>query len=131
MSYFLMNNAKMDIKQIICSNLKALRESTDLNQTKFAIRCGLLQRAYGRIENGESMAHLEMLEQVAKKNDLEVWQLLVPGFNPSNLPLLKLADEAEQKFYEKIGKINNKVKPDVEKKKISVKPLIKKDKATQ
>jgi len=127
MSYFLMNNAKMDIKQIICSNLKALRESTTLNQTKFADRCGLQQRAYGRIENGESMAHLEMLEQVARKNELEVWQLLVPGFNPANLPLLKLANEAEQKFYENIGKVNNKIKPDVQKKKLSVKSLTKKE----
>lgn len=122
----------MDIKQIICSNLKALRESTGLKQTEFAVtKCGLHQRAYGRIENGESMAHLEMIEQIAKKNDLEVWQLLVKDFNPANVPVLKLAPEAEQKFYEKIGKVNNKIKSGEEKKKLSVKALVKKEKVIQ
>lgn len=116
---------------MISSNLKALRESTGLNQTAFAAKCGLQQRAYGRIENGESTAHLEMLEQIAKKNDLEVWQLLVKDFNPSNIPVLKLAPEVEQKFYEKIGKVNNKVKPSEEKKKLSVKELTKKEKVIQ
>ena len=63
----------MDITEVITANLKALRESTGLNQTAFAKKCKLQQRAYGRIENGESVASIPMLEAIALHNDLQVW----------------------------------------------------------
>lgn len=101
MSSFLLFNAEMDITKIVCRNLVALRESTELNQTAFAKRCGLHQRAYGRIENGESVASLEMLEIIATKNDLFTWQLLTPSFHPKNPPVLKLPSDIEKAFYAK------------------------------
>jgi len=92
----------MDLKSIISANLKALRERYDMNQTQFAEHCKIHQRTYGRLENGESWQHLEMLCAIAKRCDLDAWQLLVRGFNPKNPPVIKAISEKEKQFYENI-----------------------------
>jgi len=104
MSYFLMFNVEMELMDEIAKNLKVLRESYELSQAKFAAKCGLLQRPYNRLENAESIASLGMLEKIAAKTDLEVWQLLIPNLNPSNPPVLKLATAIEETFYKSSGK---------------------------
>lgn len=104
MSCILSDNDLMELKDIISKNLKALRESYDMKQSEFARRCNMHQRTYGRMENGEGWQHLESISQIAKECDLQAWQLLTPGFNPKNPPVLKEASEKERLFYENIKK---------------------------
>jgi transcriptional regulator with XRE-family HTH domain len=92
----------ISLKLIVAANLKKLREANDENQSGFAKKCGMAQRVYGRLENGENWQHLESLEKIAKTYELEVWQLLLPEFDPHNPALLRKASERELAFYEKI-----------------------------
>jgi transcriptional regulator with XRE-family HTH domain len=103
MSYSLCDNREMiSLRLIVARNLKKLREANDENQSSFAKKCGMAQRVYGRLENGENWQHLESLEKIAKTYELEVWQLLLPEFDPKNPALLRKASEKELAFYEKI-----------------------------
>lgn len=92
----------MDLKTTIAKNLLALRDHLGMKQTAFAAHCKLHQRTYGRLENGETWPHLEMIDQIAKECELEAWQLLTPNFNPKNPPVLKEVSEKEKMFYESI-----------------------------
>jgi len=92
----------MNLKQAISVNLKHLRESTKLSQEAFAKKCGMHQRAYGRLENGENWQHLESLHKIAVANDLNVWQLLIPNLDISNPPLLSTESAIQKEFYDKI-----------------------------
>jgi transcriptional regulator with XRE-family HTH domain len=90
------------LKIIVAQNLQKLREAHDETQTNFAKRCGMAQRVYGRLENGENWQHLESLDKIARTFDLHVWQLLLPDFDPKNPALLRKASDKELAFYEKI-----------------------------
>ena len=92
----------VSLKLIVAQNLRKLREARDESQTSFAKKCGMAQRVYGRLENGENWQHLESLEKIAHTYDLQVWQLLLPNFDPQNPALLRQASEKELAFYEKI-----------------------------
>jgi transcriptional regulator with XRE-family HTH domain len=103
MSYLLRDNCEMiSLRLIVASNLKKLREANNETQSGFAKKCGMAQRVYGRLENGENWQHLESLDKIARTYDLQVWQLLLPEFNPSNPPLIRKASDKELAFYEKI-----------------------------
>ncbi len=89
MSYNSYDNLPMEpINKVVAKNLKLLRESCDMSQAEFARKCLLHRRTYNRLEQGEGFQHLEMLQQIAAKNDFEVWQLLVPTFTPGHAPIL-------------------------------------------
>ncbi len=77
------------LKNIIASNLKNLRLSQNLSQEAFAKKCGMMQRAYGRLENAENWQHLESLERITVANGLSVWQLLLPNVDVTNPPTYK------------------------------------------
>ena len=64
---------QLDLQEVIGNNLKVLRLSTNLSQEAFAKKCGMMQRAYGRLENAENWPHLESLEKIAHTNGLQVW----------------------------------------------------------
>lgn len=55
-----------------------------------------------RIRNGQADANLSTLEALAKAFDLQPWQLLVPNFDPGNLPALLNATEAEMRLWERL-----------------------------
>jgi transcriptional regulator with XRE-family HTH domain len=74
------------LKNTIANNLKNLRLSQDMSQEAFAKKCGMMQRAYGRLENAENWQHLESLERIALANGLNVWQLLLPNIDITNPP---------------------------------------------
>lgn len=108
MSSYLLFNARMDITKIVCENLLALRSQTQLSQTAFAAHCKIHQKTYQRIEKGDSVASLEILEKIANKNDLQVWQLLVNKFNPTNAPVLMVPSKSEENYYKKDAETKTK-----------------------
>jgi transcriptional regulator with XRE-family HTH domain len=77
------------LKNTIANNLKNLRLSQNLSQEAFAKKCGMMQRAYGRLENAENWPHLESLERIALANDLSVWQLLLPNIDITSPPKIR------------------------------------------
>lgn len=90
------------IRETVADNLKRLRESHDMSKAAFARYCGMAQPVYLRLESGELTQHLESLIKIATKCGLQVWQLLVPEFDPSNPPVLKHPSAKELEFYARI-----------------------------
>lgn len=68
-----------------------------LSQEAVGRRSGLPQRTVGRLKNGSTAASLTTLEAIAKGLGVEPWQLLIPDFDPDNLPALDSADPGEQR----------------------------------
>lgn len=104
--YWVMNQFMMmdmtAIKETVAANLKKLRESHGLTVNAFAKHCGMKQSVYDRLEKAEVTQHLESLHKIADKCSINVWQLLVPGFDPSNPPLIKQPSSVELEFYQRI-----------------------------
>lgn len=95
-----------EIKDMVAANLKRLRQYKDMNRTQFAEHCGMRNGTYFRLEGAEVTQHIESLDKIAKANDLEVWQLLVPSFDPSNPPAIRQLSETEKEFYEKMKEMS-------------------------
>lgn len=87
-------------------NLKLLMVTTkDGPNSQSALRrkSGVAQATIGRIlsERGEN-ARIETIDRLARAYGLEGWQLLVPGMDPSNPPVLRAASKEEQALYERL-----------------------------
>ena len=64
----------------------------------------LEQPTIRRILIGETSPTEQMLAKIAGAMGLEPWQLMVPGLNVRNPPVLREACEAERHLYERINK---------------------------
>jgi transcriptional regulator with XRE-family HTH domain len=93
--------------KVLGANLQALMAShSDLNSNpKLAKKTGLGTGSVSRLRNGEVDPTLSTLEKVAKAFDIAPWQLLVPGIDPSNLPALLSASEAERKLWDSLRQV--------------------------
>lgn len=58
-----------------------------------------------RIAKGETPAELDNLEAIARAFDLEPWQLLVPGMDPSNPPVLQTPSHMERNLYARLKQL--------------------------
>lgn len=83
------------------SRLMRLDEPDKLSQASVGRMAGCNQRTVGRILSMQQSATVDMLEGIAKGFDLEAWQLLVPGLDPSNPPVNHIT-EAEKRLYERL-----------------------------
>jgi transcriptional regulator with XRE-family HTH domain len=106
LSYYFGNNIVMrNIQDVVIENLKALRAYQKMSGNEFADKCRIHQRTYNRIERGESWPHLDILASIACRNELQVWQLLVPGFDPAKAPVLQDPSGAEKDLYDRINRL--------------------------
>ncbi len=98
------NRLMAALQQTVAENLqKLMDEHVELRtQSALARRSKVPQRTIGRIVNQEVTASLEVLESLAKPFDLQPWQLLVPGLDPKNPPVLRFASAAEEALYKRI-----------------------------
>lgn len=87
---------------VVIENLKALESASKLNETKFAEKCKLHQRTYNRIVTKQSIPKIDILEQIAEANDLELWQIFIKGLDVTNPPMLERDSRKQKEFYEKI-----------------------------
>lgn len=92
------------LRETVAANLQRLMEDhVELRtQSALARRSKVPQRTIGRIVNKEVTASLDVLEALAKPFDLQPWQLLVPGIDPKNPPVLRFASAAEEALYKRI-----------------------------
>lgn len=59
------------------------------------------QKTVWRIRNKEQSPTLEKLSALAAAFGLDVWQILIPGLDPSNPPVFVMSS-TEQRFYERM-----------------------------
>lgn len=94
-------------RKTLAENLAKLMHLDDpdkrnhLKQDAIGKKAGCNQRSIGRILNGDMAATVDMLDGIAHAFDLETWQLLTPGLDPSNPPINHMT-EAKKRLYERL-----------------------------
>lgn len=90
---------------VLAANIKRLQDANPGldSSTKLGKRAGIGQRTAARVmAGGQVSTGLDVIESIAKAFDLEVWQILVPNLDPSNLPVICNPNGREKAFYEKL-----------------------------
>lgn len=88
---------------VLSANLKALKAAhIELtSDAKVARRAGIDQKTVWRMINESNSATLGSITQVAAAFDLQAWQILVPGLDPRNPPVVAMT-EVERDFYSRL-----------------------------
>ena len=89
--------------RVLAENVNAvMKVNSDVSSNpKLAEKAKLGTGPIARVRAGENIT-LATLESVAKAMNLEPWQLLVPGFQPGNPPVLGVAGKREEELYRRI-----------------------------
>lgn len=92
------------LKAVLWQNVKALMVARygKENLTRLATECRIGPGTATRIKEQRTSVGLDVLEQIAGTFHVEPWQLLVPGMDPSNPPVLRQANAAERELYERL-----------------------------
>ena len=72
------------------------------NLSQLAADCGFSQSTATRIKQQGTAIGLDRLQMIAHAFGLATWQLLVPGLDPNNPPVLQPVSARERELYEKI-----------------------------
>ena len=100
-------NAAMGIQQnnpraVLAKNLKALMAHGHMNQTALGKKADIAQSTIGRILKEKHAPDLDTLATLGRALGVSVWQLMVPGLDPSNPPVLQNATPEERELYDRL-----------------------------
>jgi transcriptional regulator with XRE-family HTH domain len=89
------------LQKVVGRNLAALmRHSAAYSSPKkLAARISASKSTVERIRSGAVACQIDTLASIAKAFDVEPWQLLVPGLDPANPPMLRHEDERLKALY--------------------------------
>ena len=92
---------EIDGNAVLWTNLQALmrKHYGKENLSRLAEDCGFAQSTATRIKQQQTATGLDKVDMIARKFNLAAWQLLVPGFDPGNPPVLQPVSETERKLY--------------------------------
>lgn len=95
---------RMDARHVLARNLKALMKAHKELSTlpKITAQCGVSNGTLDRMRRAAAGARIDQVELVARAFGLEAWQMMVPGLEPKNPPVLAAASDAERALYAKI-----------------------------
>lgn len=96
--------------QILAENLQRVIAARELTNKQFADLVGIGNGTIDRIRKNQVSATLSSLEQIAAYLDCDVWQLLIPGFDPRNLPVLASQSETERELCQRIAALAKQLK---------------------
>lgn len=90
--------------KIVAANVARLLAASygPRTQKDLRARAGIAQSTVSRILRGNQGAGIDVVEQIAHAYGLEAWQLMVPGFDPANPPILRSMSEQETQLYERL-----------------------------
>lgn len=101
----LVDSRLFTVRNVLRQNLKACiaHNSGPSSQTSLRKKSMVAQATVGRVlsDLGEN-TRIETVAKLAKAYGLEAWQLLVPGMDPSNPPVLRSASKTEQEMYDRL-----------------------------
>lgn len=94
----------IDSKVMLWRSVSALMRSRwgDENLNKLAKAARIGPATCARLKEQKTSVGLEVIDKLAAAFHVEAWQLLVPTFDPQNLPTLLPMSEAERQFYERM-----------------------------
>ena len=94
------------IARVLAENLESLMKAGANKKLKNNIllskKTGIGTGTFSRIRNGQVSVTLETLVKIATAFDVEPWQLLVQGIDPTNPPVLRSSGESEEEFYKRM-----------------------------
>lgn len=95
------------LRAVLAENLVRLMDTHPKLKSNplLAKEAGIGSGTVSRIRNGEVSANLETLSRLAAAFDVMPWQLLVPGIDPSNPPVLRTSGESEKEFYRRLMRV--------------------------
>ena len=94
----------IDSRAALWASVRALmvKEFGKENINRFHTRTKVTLATIGRIKAQKTSVGLEVIDQIAAAFGLSGWQLLVPGFDPHNPPVLRAAKNGESVMYERL-----------------------------
>lgn len=100
-----------NMKKILWENLVALMSSHwgEVNLNRLAREAGISPASATRIKSQETSVGLDLIEKLSGIFDIEPWQLLVPGINANNLPVLSVGGDTERMFYKTLESIRKEI----------------------
>jgi len=90
---------------VLAQNLKALMRAKAGPKSQMGLgkKSSVAQATIGRIlSQGGENARIETVAKLAKAYGLEAWQLMVPGMDPVNPPVLQAASKEERELYDRL-----------------------------
>ena len=72
------------------------------NLTRLAKEAGIGPGSASRLKECKTSLGVELVDKLAAAFHVEAWQLMVPGFDPNNLPTLIPVTEGERALYESL-----------------------------
>lgn len=90
-------------QRTLAENLRVLMAATPElgSNPKLGAKTKLGVSAISRLVNGHN-ATLDTLDKLADAFHIQVWQLLMPGLDPKNLPVVQPVSQKEQALYDRI-----------------------------
>ena len=107
---------KIEPNETVAANLRALMlhagmsKKGEPNQSDLARASGANQRTVGRILAREQSPAVEMLETIARAFGLHAWQMLIPGLDTANPPVVVMS-QAERDFYRRLEELRTAEPP--------------------
>jgi hypothetical protein len=100
-----------DSKKVLWQSVLALMKKHygRENLTRLAKDCKFGPATSTRLKEAKTSVGVEVIDKIAKHFDVQPWELLVPGFDPSNRPTLAPLTEAERQWQEKIRQLIKEV----------------------
>jgi hypothetical protein len=80
-----------------------LKHYGEENLSRLSRECGIGLGTTTRIKQQQTSVGLEIVDKIAEHFGLHPWQLLVPGFDPDNLPTLMPVSSSERQLYERLS----------------------------
>jgi len=97
------------LNEVFRANLKAAMKAHPAISTQQGLSRALRQQgmrlgqsSVSRILNGNQSPTLDLVDKIARAFQLQAWQLLVPGFEPTNPPMTRQEDERLRALYARV-----------------------------
>jgi hypothetical protein len=94
----------IDGKKVLWDNISALMEHhwQGENLTRLAREADIGPGTATRIKKQKTSVGIDVVERLSRLFGLEPWQLLVPGFDAFNPPVLMPMSQRERDFYNRV-----------------------------
>lgn len=89
-------------RTVLAQNLKALMRHGDLTQSALGKKAGVAVSTIGRILVEKHAPDIDTLHAIGYALNMTPWQLLVPGLDPTNPPILQNATPEERELYSRL-----------------------------
>ena len=101
----------MSARTVLAENIQKLMDSNPLLSSLVKVAAEAKRKGHTVSKNavdtarkGANSATIDSVDAIARAFEMEAWQLLVPGMNPRNPPVLKSIGASEEAMYLKLRK---------------------------